>query len=81
MELIKWFTYFDISIAVQKNESSYKCIKYLDGDKLVGESIQFKHLKDLELYLLEHPGCPRTEVLNFIESHKQELGNSFENLD
>ena len=79
MELIKWFTYFDISIAVQKTDTTYKCIKYLDGEKLVGESIKFNELKDLELYLLEHPGCPRVEVMNFIEFHKQSLGDNLEN--
>lgn len=73
MQVIQWFNYFDISIAVQKTEQGYKCIKYLDGKNLVGESLSFDDLKELELYLLEHPGCPRNEVLAFIEENRRNL--------
>ena len=73
MKVIRWFNYFDISIAVQKQNDSYKCIKHLDGKNLIGESITFDDLKELELYLLEHPGCPREEVLEFIEENRKTL--------
>ena len=73
MDIIKWFDYFDISIAVQKQNGGYKCIKYLDGKNLVGESITFLDIKELELYLLEHPGCPREDVLAFIEDNRKAI--------
>ena len=68
MKYQSWLNYPDMSIAVQKTHSEYRCIEYEPSGKKRQNYKSCSSILELKFYLLSLPSPPKKQVLELINA-------------
>jgi len=68
MKYAAWIDYPSMSIAVQKVDSGYRCLKYVNNSIIRNTDKTFDTKDELENFLLELPSPPKEEIKTLISN-------------